>query len=105
MSGGLAVDNHRFVTIDENDTVIFVGANYFLETRRRFSDAGSYVTGGGRWCITTIRRDQFTFLDNASQERAELLLQLVKPKYFNSSAWRVSPFIPATRRWRTSWAW
>ncbi len=57
----IAVDNHRFVSVDENDSVI-------LSAR---------IIPGNEKAI-------FRMLDHghASQEEQKLLLQLVKPKYF-----------------------
>src|SRR5258708_27816479 len=77
----VAVDNHRFVTIDENDTVI-------LSARIIPGNEKSIF----RMLDHMFRRRGLVYYDNsagtihvsghASQEEQTLLLQLVKPKYF-----------------------
>jgi len=77
----IAVDNHRFVSVDENDTVIL----------------SSRIIPGNEKAIFRMldhmfRRRALVYYDNsagvihvsghASQEEQKLLLQLVKPKYF-----------------------
>src|SRR5215813_11548316 len=77
----IAVDNHRHVFVEENDTVI-LSARIIL---------------GNEWLIFRMldhmfRRRALVYYDNsggvihvsghASQEEQKLLLQLVKPKYF-----------------------
>jgi ribonuclease J len=77
----IAVDNHRFVTVDENDTVIL----------------SSRIIPGNEKAIFRMldhmfRRRALVYYDNsagvihvsghASQEEQKLVLQLVKPKYF-----------------------
>src|SRR5262249_1268297 len=77
----IAVDNHRFVSVDENDTVIL----------------SSRIIPGNEKAIFRMldhmfRRRALVHYDNsagiihvsghASQEEQKLLLQLVKPKYF-----------------------
>lgn len=77
----IAVDNHRFVSLDENDTVI-------LSTR--------IIPGNEkpiyRMLDHMFRRRALVYYDNASgpihvsghasQEEQKLIVQLVKPKYF-----------------------
>jgi ribonuclease J len=77
----IAVDNHRFVSVEENDTVIL----------------SSRIIPGNEKAIFRMldhmfRRRALVYYDNsagvihvsghASQEEQKLLLQLVKPKYF-----------------------
>lgn len=77
----IAVDNHRFVSVDENDTVIL----------------SSRIIPGNEKAIYRMldhmfRRRALVYYDNsagvihvsghASQEEQKLVLQLVKPKYF-----------------------
>jgi ribonuclease J len=77
----IAVDNHRFVTVDENDTVIL----------------SSRIIPGNEKAIFRMldhmfRRRALVYYDNASgpihvsghasQEEQKLILQLVKPRYF-----------------------
>ena len=77
----IAVDNHRFVSVDENDTVIL----------------SSRIIPGNEKAIFRMldhmfRRRALVYYDNsagvihvsghASQEEQKLLLQLVKPKFF-----------------------
>jgi ribonuclease J len=77
----IAVDNHRFVSVDENDSVIL----------------SSRIIPGNEKAIFRMldhmfRRRALVYYDNssgvihvsghASQEEQKLLLQLVKPKYF-----------------------
>src|SRR5262249_35331825 len=77
----IAVDNHRFVSVDENDTVIL----------------SSRIIPGNEKAIFRMldhmfRRRALVYYDNsggvihvsghASQEEQKLLLQIVKPKYF-----------------------
>src|SRR6266404_224636 len=77
----IAVDNHRFVSVDENDTVIL----------------SSRIIPGNEKAIFRMldhmfRRSALVYYDNsagvihvsghASQEEQKLVLQLVKPKYF-----------------------
>jgi len=77
----IAVDNHRFVSVDENDTVIL----------------SSRIIPGNEKAIFRMldhmfRRRALVYYDNsagvihvsghASQEEQKLLLQLVKPKHF-----------------------
>ena len=77
----IAVDNHRFVSVDESDTVIL----------------SSRIIPGNEKAIFRMldhmfRRRALVYYDNsagvihvsghASQEEQKLLLQLVKPKYF-----------------------
>ncbi len=77
----IAVDNHRFVSVDENDTVIL----------------SSRIIPGNEKAIFRMldhmfRRRALVYYDNsagvihvsghASQEEQKLVLQLVKPKYF-----------------------
>jgi ribonuclease J len=77
----IAVDNHRFVSVDENDTVIL----------------SSRIIPGNEKAIFRMldhmfRRRALVYYDNsagvihvsghASQEEQKLLLQLVKPRYF-----------------------
>ncbi len=77
----IAVDNHRFVSVDENDTVIL----------------SSRIIPGNEKAIFRMldhmfRRRALVYYDNsagvihvsghASQEEQKLILQLVKPKYF-----------------------
>ena len=77
----IAVDNHRFVSLDENDTVI-------LSTR--------IIPGNEKPIFRMLdhmfRRRALVYYDNASgpihvsghasQEEQKLIVQLVKPKYF-----------------------
>jgi ribonuclease J len=77
----IAVDNHRFVTIDENDTVILSARIIPGNEKAIF-----------RMLDHMFRRRALVYYDNsngpihvsghASQEEQKLLLQLVKPKYF-----------------------
>src|SRR6267142_1237061 len=77
----IAVDNHRFVTIDENDTVILSARIIPGNEKAIF-----------RMLDHMFRRQALVYYDNsagpilvsghASQEEQKLLLQLVKPKYF-----------------------
>lgn len=77
----IAVDNHRFVSVDENDTVI-------LSARIIPGNEKSIF----RMLDHMFRRRALVYYDNsagtihvsghASQEEQKLLLQLVKPKYF-----------------------
>ena len=77
----IAVDNHRFVSVDENDTVIL----------------SSRIIPGNEKAIFRMldhmfRRRALVYYDNsagvihvsghASQEEQKLVLQLIKPKYF-----------------------
>src|SRR5258705_1079652 len=78
---GIAGDNHRFVTIDENDTVI-LSARIIPGSEKAIF----------RMLDHMFRRRALVYYDNsagpihvsghASQEEQKLLLQLVKPKYF-----------------------
>ena len=78
----IAVDNHRFVTIDENDTVILSARIIPGNEKAIF-----------RMLDHMFRRRALVYYDNsagpihvsghASQEEQKLLLQLVKPKYFS----------------------
>jgi len=77
----IAVDNHRFVSVDENDTVIL---------------SARIIPGNDKAIFRMLdhmfRRRALVYYDNsagtihvsghASQEEQKLLLQLVKPKYF-----------------------
>ena len=77
----IAVDNHRFVSVDENDSVI-------LSARIIPGNEKSIF----RMLDHMFRRRALVYYDNsagtihvsghASQEEQKLLLQLVKPKYF-----------------------
>jgi ribonuclease J len=77
----IAVDNHRFVSVDENDSVI-------LSARIIPGNEKSIF----RMLDHMFRRRGLVYYDNsagtihvsghASQEEQKLLLQLVKPKYF-----------------------
>src|SRR6201981_3010669 len=77
----IAVDNHRFVSVDENDSVI-------LSARIIPGNEKSIF----RMLDHIFRRRALVYYDNsaavipvsghASQEEQKLLLQLVKPKYF-----------------------
>ncbi|HUI50564.1 MAG TPA: ribonuclease J [Terriglobales bacterium] len=77
----IAVDNHRFVSIDENDTVILSARIIPGNEKAIF-----------RMLDHMFRRRALVYYDNsagpihvsghASQEEQKLLLQLVKPKYF-----------------------
>jgi len=77
----IAVDNHRFVTIDENDTVILSARIIPGNEKAIF-----------RMLDHMFRRRALVYYDNsggvihvsghASQEEQKLILQLVKPKYF-----------------------
>jgi ribonuclease J len=77
----IAVDSHRFVTIDENDTVILSARIIPGNEKAIF-----------RMLDHMFRRRALVYYDNsngpihvsghASQEEQKLLLQLVKPKYF-----------------------
>lgn len=77
----IAVDNHRFVTIDENDTIILSARIIPGNEKAIF-----------RMLDHMFRRRALVYYDNssgpihvsghASQEEQKLLLQLVKPKYF-----------------------
>src|SRR5208337_5322481 len=77
----IAVDNHRFVTIDENDTVILSARIIPGNEKAIF-----------RMLDHMFRRGALVYYDNAggpihvsghaSQEEQKLILQLVKPKYF-----------------------
>jgi len=77
----IAVDNHRFVTIDENDTVILSARIIPGNEKAIF-----------RMLDHMFRRRALVYYDNsggvihvsghASQEEQKLMLQLVKPKYF-----------------------
>ena len=77
----IAVDNHRFVSVDENDTVI-------LSARIIPGNEKSIF----RMLDHMFRRRALVYYDNsagtihvsghASQEEQKLVLQLVKPKYF-----------------------
>jgi ribonuclease J len=77
----IAVDNHRFVSVDENDSVIL---------------SARIITGNEKAIFRMLdhmfRRRALVYYDNsggtihvsghASQEEQKLVLQLVKPKYF-----------------------
>ncbi|HKT45892.1 MAG TPA: ribonuclease J, partial [Candidatus Acidoferrales bacterium] len=77
----IAVDNHRFVTVDENDTVI-LSARIIPGNERAIY----------RMLDHMFRRRALVYYDNsagvihvsghASQEEQKLILQLVKPRYF-----------------------
>ena len=77
----IAVDNHRFLSIDENDTVILSARIIPGNEKAIF-----------RMLDHMFRRRALVYYDNsagpihvsghASQEEQKLLLQLVKPKYF-----------------------
>ncbi len=77
----IAVDNHRFVSVDENDTVILSARIIPGNEKAIF-----------RMLDHMFRRRALVYYDNsagtihvsghASQEEQKLLLQLVKPKYF-----------------------
>src|SRR5437879_6749238 len=77
----IAVDNHRFVSVDENDSVI-------LSARIIPGNEKSIF----RMLDHMFRRRALVYYDNsagvihvsghASQEEQKLVLQLVKPKYF-----------------------
>jgi ribonuclease J len=77
----IAVDNHRFVTIDENDTVILSARIIPGNEKAIF-----------RMLDHMFRRRALVYYDNAggpihvsghaSQEEQKLILQLVRPKYF-----------------------
>jgi ribonuclease J len=77
----IAVDNHRFVSVDENDTVILSARIIPGNEKAIF-----------RMLDHMFRRRALVFYDNsggtihvsghASQEEQKLVLQLVKPKYF-----------------------
>jgi ribonuclease J len=77
----IAVDNHRFVSVEENDTVI-LSSRIIPENEKAIF----------RMLDHMFRRRALVYYDNsagiihvsghASQEEQKLLLQLVKPKYF-----------------------
>jgi ribonuclease J len=77
----IAVDNHRFVSIDENDTVILSARIIPGNEKAIF-----------RMLDHMFRRRALVYYDNsggtihvsghASQEEQKLILQLVKPRYF-----------------------
>ncbi len=77
----IAVDNHRFVSVDENDTVILSARIIPGNEKAIF-----------RMLDHMFRRRALVYYDNsggtihvsghASQEEQKLVLQLVKPKYF-----------------------
>src|SRR5271154_182065 len=77
----IAVDNHRFVSVDENDTVI-LSARIIPGNDKPFF----------RMLDPMFRRRALVYYDNsggpihvsghASQEEQKLILQLCKPKYF-----------------------
>jgi ribonuclease J len=77
----IAVDNHRFVSVDENDTVILSARIIPGNEKAIF-----------RMLDHMFRRRALVYYDNAggtihvsghaSQEEQKLILQLVKPKYF-----------------------
>jgi ribonuclease J len=77
----IAVDNHRFVSIDENDTVILSARIIPGNEKAIF-----------RMLDHMFRRRSLVYYENsagtihvsghASQEEQKLILQLVKPKYF-----------------------
>ncbi|HEY2548501.1 MAG TPA: ribonuclease J [Candidatus Acidoferrum sp.] len=77
----IAVDNHRFVTVDENDSVILSARIIPGNEKAIF-----------RMLDHMFRRRALVYYDNsagtihvsghASQEEQKLVLQLVKPKYF-----------------------
>jgi ribonuclease J len=77
----IAVDNHRFVSVDENDTVILSARIIPGNEKAIF-----------RMLDHMFRRRALVYYDNAggtihvsghaSQEEQKLMLQLVKPKYF-----------------------
>ncbi len=77
----IAVDNHRFVTVDENDTVILSARIIPGNEKAIF-----------RMLDHMFRRRALVYYDNSggtihvsghgSQEEQKLLLQLVKPRYF-----------------------
>ncbi len=77
----IAVDNHRFVTVDENDTVILSARIIPGNEKAIF-----------RMLDHMFRRRALVYYDNsagtihvsghASQEEQKLVLRLVKPKYF-----------------------
>ena len=77
----IAVDNHRLVTVDENDTVILSARIIPGNEKAIF-----------RMLDHMFRRRALVYYDNsagtihvsghASQEEQKLVLQLVKPKYF-----------------------
>src|ERR1700716_2510504 len=77
----IAVDSHRFVSVDENDTVILsariIPGNEkaifrMLDHMFRRPALGYYDNAGGTIHVS----------GHASQEEQKLVLQLVKPKYF-----------------------
>jgi len=97
----IAVDNHRFVSVDENDSVI-LSARIIPGMKNPFS---------GCWTICSAARAgllrQFSgtihVSGHASQEEQKLLLQLVKRNIsFPSTANTV--ISSGTPRWRTNWA-
>jgi ribonuclease J len=77
----IAVDNHRFVSVDENDTVILSARIIPGNEKAIF-----------RMLDHMFRRRALVYYDNsggtihvsghASQEEQKLVLQLIKPKYF-----------------------
>ncbi len=77
----IAVDNHRFVSVDENDTVILSARIIPGNEKAIF-----------RMLDHMFRRRALVYYDNsaglihvsghASQEEQKLILQLVKPRYF-----------------------
>jgi len=77
----IAVDNHRFVSVDENDTVILSARIIPGNEKAIF-----------RMLDHMFRRRALVYYDNsagtihvsghASQEEQKLILQLIKPKYF-----------------------
>jgi len=77
----IAVDNHRFVSVDENDTVILSARIIPGNEKAIF-----------RMLDHMFRRQALVYYDNsagtihvsghASQEEQKLILRLVKPKYF-----------------------
>jgi len=56
----IAVDNHRFVSVDENDSVI-LSARIIPEMKNPFSACWTTCSGAARWFITIIPRESSTF--------------------------------------------
>ena len=92
----IAVDNHRFVSVDENDTVILSARIIPGNEKAIF-----------RMLDHMFRRRALVYYDNsggtihvsghASQEEQKLVLQLVKPQIFHPGSRRISASFPPRR--------
>src|SRR5258707_3865814 len=77
----IAVDNHRFVTIDENDTVI-LSARIIPGNEKAIFRMLDYMCRRQALVSDDNSAGPIHVSGHASQEEQKLLLQLVKPKYF-----------------------